>query len=119
LSQHTLISINNEVCNATLGRYVLAWKEASLDGSWMVCWHWVSTALGFVHVLLGILIYSSLMFTMSSDAVIVVVRYLASVAVCRLILIFELAGMRSTCRQQSKIGGDDDVALRPLVSGRR
>jgi hypothetical protein len=85
----------------------------------IVCWHWVSTALGFVHVLLGILIYSSLMFTMTTDAVIVVVRYLASVAVCRLILIFELAGMRSTCCQQSKIGDGDDVALRPLVSSRR
>jgi hypothetical protein len=56
---------------------------------------------------------------MTTDAVIVVVRYLASVAVCRLILIFELAGMRSTCRQQSKIGDGDDVALRPLVSSRR
>jgi hypothetical protein len=94
-------------------------ESAVETDAWMVCWHWVSTALGFVHVLLGILIYSSLMFTMTTDAVIVVVRYLASVAVCRLILIFELAGMRSTCRQQSKIGGDDDVALRPLVSGRR
>lgn len=82
-------------------------------------WHWVSTALGFVHILVGILIYSSLMFTMTTDAAVIVVRYLGSVAVCRLILIFELAGMRSTCRLQDQVRDGDDVAMHPLVTRAR
>ncbi|KAG9252259.1 uncharacterized protein F5Z01DRAFT_676140 [Emericellopsis atlantica] len=73
----------------------------------LVFWHWVSAVLGFLHLLTGILIYSSLMFTMTTDAAVIVLRYLVSVLVCRLILIFELAGLQQTHDKRAREGDHD------------
>ncbi|KAL4797926.1 hypothetical protein BDV19DRAFT_386961 [Aspergillus venezuelensis] len=56
--------------------------------------HWIATLFGFVHVIFGILIYSSLLFTMTTDAAVILLRYFASALACRFVLIFELAGVK-------------------------
>lgn len=63
-------------------------------------WRWVATMFAFIHTLVGIIIYSSLLFTMTTDAAIIVLRYFISAFVCRLILMFELAGMKWVHHQQ-------------------
>ncbi|KAJ5502618.1 hypothetical protein N7463_005492 [Penicillium fimorum] len=56
--------------------------------------HWMATLFGFVHVILGILIYSSLLFTMTTDAAVALLRYFASALACRFVLMFELSGIK-------------------------
>jgi hypothetical protein len=46
-----------------------------------------------LHIICGTLVLSSMLFVASGDAVIVAARLLASSAVCRAILMFELSGM--------------------------
>lgn len=55
---------------------------------------WVlSTGIVF-HVVFGTLLFSGLTFIGPKDAMAVVVRYIVSVLVCRVILMYEIAGMR-------------------------
>ena len=52
--------------------------------------------LGWIHVALGIVIFSSLLFVSVKDVLNYVLwRYIVSSAVCRLILLIELAGLRN------------------------
>ncbi|ETS75771.1 hypothetical protein PFICI_12715 [Pestalotiopsis fici W106-1] len=68
----------------------------------LIFWRWVATVLSFVHVLVGIVIFSSLLFTMTTDAAIILLRYAASALACRLIIIFELGGIRWSRAQAQK-----------------
>ncbi|OAL32871.1 hypothetical protein AYO20_07662 [Fonsecaea nubica] len=53
------------------------------------------TATGTVlHIVYGTLVFSSLIFISTSDATAVVGRYLASTLVCRVIVMYELSGLR-------------------------
>lgn len=56
--------------------------------------HMLASVGGFVHVIVGILFYSSLLFAMVLDAAILLIRYFVSVLVCRLVLMLELEGIR-------------------------
>ena len=56
--------------------------------------HYLASITAFAHVVLGVPIFSSLLFTALLDAAVILLRYLASVLACRLILMFELAGMK-------------------------
>jgi len=60
----------------------------------VLAWRWLADMFSFAHVLIGIFIYSSLLFTMTPDAALVLFRYYVSAFVCRLVLAFELAGLR-------------------------
>lgn len=52
--------------------------------------------IGLIHIIFGILIFFSLLFVAVSDVMKqVLTRHLASTVVCKLILIFELAGLRA------------------------
>lgn len=58
--------------------------------------HWVCRVFAILHVLYGVLVFSSLLFILATDAGIVVVRYLVSALVSKLLLAFQLGGMRVT-----------------------
>ena len=56
--------------------------------------NWVLSIFTAVHVLLGALVFSSMLFISARDAVAVLGRFMASVVVCRLVLSYELAKLR-------------------------
>jgi hypothetical protein len=68
--------------------------------TFVMIFHGFSALLGFLHVMFGILIFSSLLFTMILDAAAIIFRYFASVLVCRTILIIELEGLRYVHQQK-------------------
>ena len=49
-----------------------------------------------VIIIIGSLVFSSLLFVSTEDAIGVAVRFLGSTLVCRIILSYELVGMRAT-----------------------
>lgn len=53
-------------------------------------------ALGSFHIVFGTMIFSSLLFIMYIDALLCIVRLVVSAACCRLILLMEFGGMKST-----------------------
>jgi hypothetical protein len=71
----------------------------------LIFWHWVATVFSFVHVLVGIIIFSSLLLTMTTDAAIILLRYAASALACRLIIVFELAGFRWSRARRRNVNG--------------
>lgn len=60
--------------------------------------------LGLVHIALGTAIFSALLFVSAGDAGNILLQYLASGTICRLIIYFEIAGMRKVeeCRERIK-----------------
>jgi hypothetical protein len=59
------------------------------------------TSMGTVlHIIYGTLVFSSILFISTGDAVIVVVRYLSSTLVCRAMVMFELSGLRQALDRQ-------------------
>lgn len=58
----------------------------------------VASALAFIHVVLGTMILSSLIFIGFHDTLRILARFVASALVCRGILMFELAGIREVSR---------------------
>lgn len=59
-----------------------------------ILFSWVTSMLTIIHIILGTLIFSSMLLVGGGGAVIVAGRLLVSTAVCRIILMFELSGMR-------------------------
>lgn len=52
--------------------------------------HKISTMLGFAQVIYGVIIFSSCIFVAAADAAAILLRYLASVVVCRVLVAFDL-----------------------------
>lgn len=50
-----------------------------------------------MHVIFGTLIFSRLLFVGVKDAAGIIFRHIAGVAVCRVILMYELVGLREKC----------------------
>lgn len=61
--------------------------------TYLVARWWLSTVT-ISHIVFGTLLYSSLFFIGPEDAVKVMARFVASVTVCRILLMYELAGLR-------------------------
>ncbi|KAI0970957.1 hypothetical protein F4678DRAFT_462091 [Xylaria arbuscula] len=59
-----------------------------------VAWSWLLSTATVIHILFGSLVLSGLLFIGPSDALVVIVRYVASVLACRILVTFELSGMR-------------------------
>ena len=55
---------------------------------------WTLSILIISHVVFGTIVFSSLIFIGPEDALKVVIRYMASVMLCRMVLMYELAGLR-------------------------
>ncbi|KAF2718658.1 hypothetical protein K431DRAFT_296658 [Polychaeton citri CBS 116435] len=56
---------------------------------------WLTSTGTVLHIVFGTLVFSSLIFLQTQDALGVVLQYFASALVCRLILMYELSGMRN------------------------
>lgn len=65
----------------------------------LMLWRGFATMFALVHMTVGIVLFSSLLFTMTSDAAFILLRYVASALVCRLIIMFEIYGLRLAYEQ--------------------
>ncbi|KAI1274488.1 hypothetical protein F5Y07DRAFT_215382 [Xylaria sp. FL0933] len=64
------------------------------EGILYVIWSWVLSAATVVHILFGSLVLSGLLFIGPGDALMVIIRYVLSVLSCRILVAFELSGIR-------------------------
>ncbi|KAJ4319088.1 hypothetical protein N0V84_006542 [Fusarium piperis] len=58
---------------------------------------WLESTFTILHVVFGTLVFSGTLFVGTKDALGIVGRYIAGVAVCRIVLMYELAGLRESC----------------------
>ncbi|KAJ5514107.1 hypothetical protein N7463_003659 [Penicillium fimorum] len=68
-------------------------KETPLD----VLLSWFLSLLTAAHVMFGTLVFSSMLFISVRDSVAVITRFMGSVIVCRVVLMYELAKLRHLC----------------------
>ncbi|KAM7197963.1 hypothetical protein V8F20_006411 [Naviculisporaceae sp. PSN 640] len=76
---------------------------------------WILHTLTVVHILFGTLVFSSLMFIGTRDAVFVLGRFMASVLFCRVILMYEIAGLREAFLQSN----DEEPTTITVVTSRK
>lgn len=77
------------------GEIVVVEKERS---NLFIITNWASSIFTVLHIIYGTLIFSSLLFISTADAVKVVARFLASTVACRITLVFEISGMQKRAR---------------------
>ncbi|KAK8869160.1 hypothetical protein PGQ11_007738 [Apiospora arundinis] len=73
-------------------------------------WLGVASALAFVHSIFGIFVFSSLLFGMIVDALVLLLRFVASVFICRLVIIFEISCMRAAASMPNTCAGSYEAA---------
>ncbi|KAB8273842.1 hypothetical protein BDV30DRAFT_238369 [Aspergillus minisclerotigenes] len=78
----------------------LTFKQQSYT---FICTSWCTSTGTILHLIYGTLTFSSIVFISTQDALGVVARYLASTIICRVILMFEIHGMRMAI--QGEAGG--------------
>lgn len=76
--------------------------------------NYVSTFLGYLHVVFGTMVFSSLLFIETVDVVAVILRYMASTVVARVILMYELDHLRR-CQQRTPRGIAQTVELQSAI----
>lgn len=64
------------------------------ESYWYIFLAWFLSTGTICHILFGTVIFSSLLFVGPNDAMTVVARYMGSVIVCRVVLMYELSGLR-------------------------
>ncbi|KAF2238639.1 hypothetical protein EV356DRAFT_505981 [Viridothelium virens] len=72
------------------------------------------TAVGTVlHIVYGTVVLSGILFISITDALIVVARYIVSTLCCRMILMYELAGLREASQVQDSMDADavEDIGI--------
>ncbi|RSL91176.1 hypothetical protein CEP51_000369 [Fusarium floridanum] len=74
---------------------------------------WLESTFTILHVVFGTLVFSGTLFVGTKDALGIVGRYIAGVAFCRIILMYELAGLRESC---DSIDGEDPRPKREPLS---
>ncbi|KAF4978226.1 hypothetical protein FZEAL_5331 [Fusarium zealandicum] len=57
---------------------------------------WSQSTLTIIHVVFGTLVFAGMLFVGIKDALSIICRYIAGVVVCRIILMYELAGLRES-----------------------
>lgn len=72
------------------------------DSPWTVLVFWVAATGTAAIVVYGTVVFSSTLFISTSDATVVVVRYMLSALLCRAILMYELDGMRRVNAGESR-----------------
>lgn len=71
------------------------------DSPWTVLVFWIAATGTAAIVVYGTVVFSSTLFISTSDATVVVVRYMLSALLCRAILMYELDGMRRVNTEES------------------
>jgi hypothetical protein len=66
----------------------------SVDSPMADVMYWLASFFGLIHMVFGIMVFSSLVFISLTDALVVLVRYAVAASVCRVIFMFELAGIQ-------------------------
>jgi len=69
---------------------------------------WLTSTSTTFHVIFGTLAFSSMQFISVRDAFGVIGRYTASVTICRVVLMYELSGLRSGVESTSTVPAPDD-----------
>lgn len=79
---------------------------------------WVLSVGTILHIIFGTLVFSSLIFLGVNDALVILARYMASALTRRIIVMYELAGLRETCiaTQGNKHGA---LSVTEISEGRR
>ncbi|KAK5655108.1 hypothetical protein OQA88_6007 [Cercophora sp. LCS_1] len=75
---------------------------------------WITSMLTTFHVIFGTLAFSSMQFISVRDAFGVIGRYTASVTLCRVVLMFELSGLRSSVDSVAETGTEGDEGRDPI-----
>ena len=63
---------------------------------WVVVLNNVATLMGFVHIIFGVMVYSSLSLISSLDALRIAARFFLSAIICRIVLTLEISGLRGS-----------------------
>ena len=71
--------------------------------------YWITSVIGFVHGVFGILIFSSLLFVQIGDAVTILLRYFASTVACQAVIAFEISGMRAATKRANAGKNEADM----------
>lgn len=71
----------------------LIWKHESPLFTFL---SWCVSTGTVLHIVYGTLVFSSILFISTQDSVTVVARYFGSALICRIVLVYELSGMRTT-----------------------
>ena len=76
--------------------------------------HHLAACLGFVHLTFGICVFSSILFIDTTDAVVVILRYIVSTLTARSILIFELDHLRREVSRKKAPAQATDLKLQRM-----
>lgn len=69
---------------------------------------WFQSTIAVLHVVFGTLVFSSMMFIGTHNALAIVSRFFVSTLVCRIVIRYELAGLREACGDILKGTGDEE-----------
>lgn len=107
----------------------LQWRP---EGWAFYCLSWATATGTVLHIIFGTLVFSSILFIATADAVTVAARYLASAVLCRIILNYELDGISygaeaaldeakpvcSQLRPRPDLGCEDWRTMKKVSNGR-
>lgn len=79
---------------------------------------WIVSMFTVIHIVYGTLVFASTTFIGTEDALVILARYVGSVVCCRIVLMYELAGLRESCvgglsiaagsRCKKRLGGEEE-----------
>ena len=69
---------------------------SSKPESWVVVLNNIATLMGFVHIIFGVMVYSSLALISGIDALRIAARFFLSAIICRIVLTVEISGLRGS-----------------------
>lgn len=72
---------------------------------------WMVSVGAVIHIVIGTLTLSSLLFFSVTDAVIIVARYIGSAIACRMVIRLELSGLRAATQRVSEEKREEEVML--------
>lgn len=85
-----IISRESELCSSQpLTKLVIR-----PEGPWVPLMTWFTATCTLAHLIFGVFTFSGILFIGFGDALVVVIRLMASIVLCRIILVFELSGMK-------------------------
>ena len=81
------------------------WRLCTQHQPWRMCvkdeslsfimLSWLNSVANVAHIFLGTAVFASTLFISTRDSIVVLARYMASTIVCRIVLRFEIVGMRN------------------------
>ena len=75
--------------------------------------YWITNILTILNILYGTILFSSSLFILVNDAIIIIVRLIASVMMCRIVLTYELVNLRRVVKgieRKTAVDDTDEIA---------